>query len=76
MTQFISSKETFEIADGGNKSVPKQRWYIVLGLCAILAILALVFVILYAKEAKKAEPVSSSGSQGGTLQIVILVLII
>lgn len=76
MVQFGSSKETFEIADGGSQSVPKKRWYIVLVLCAIFAILALIFVILYATETKKAEPVSSSGNQGGKFQILLVILIL
>ena len=66
MAQFISSKEKLEISEGYQESVPRKRWHIVLGLCAIFAILSLVFIILYATEANKAEPVTNSGGTGGT----------
>ena len=71
MAQYNISSEKLELGgrDSGDKEVvPKKRWHIVLGLCAIFAILALVFVILYATEANSTKSVSTAGNTGGKLE--------
>lgn len=66
MAAYSGSTDKLELGSGERGDmVPKKRWNIALGLCAVFALLALIFVILYASEAKKVEEVNTSSTSKG-----------
>ena len=70
MVNYEGSTEKLEFGANDHESVPKKRWNIVVGLCAIFALLALIFVILYATEAKKVKTVENNGSNAGIFKFL------